>query len=186
MEGPMDGIKGDLTAINIERGRDHGLPPYVKFRELCGAGEANFFTDLLTTTTQVNIKKLKQVYATVKDIDLFPGGLTEFPAEGSAIGFTYTCLLTRMFKILREGDRFWYERSNSVGFTLPQLDEIRKTSLARVYCDNTASIIFIQPKVFRPQTNKFGDNPATDCDNLSMVDLEKFKKEPEESNGRCG
>ena len=186
MEGPMDGIKGDLTAINIERGRDHGLPPYVKFRELCGAGEANFFTDLLTTTTQVNIKKLKQVYATVKDIDLFPGGLTEFPAEGSAIGFTYTCLLTGMFKKLRDGDRFWYERGNSVGFTLPQLDEIRKTSLARVYCDNTASIIFIQPKVFRPQTNKLGDNPATDCDNLSMVDLEKFKKEPEESNGRCG
>lgn len=140
----------------------------------------------MTTTTQVNINKLKQVYATVLDIDLFPGGLLEFPAKGSAVGFTYTCLLTEMFKRLRFGDRFWYERGNSVGFTLAQLDEIRKASLARVYCDNTASVIFIQPKVFVPKTNKFGDNPVTDCDFLPMPDLEVFKKEPEESNGRCG
>lgn len=33
----------DLGTINIQRGRDHGLPPYVKFRHLCGMTPATSF-----------------------------------------------------------------------------------------------------------------------------------------------
>lgn len=182
IEGPdINGTVGDLTAINIQRGRDHGLPPYVVFRELCGAGKAKFFPDLLTTTTQKNINNLKSVYLTVKDIDLFPGGITESPVEGSQMGFTYTCLMTKQFFNLRFGDRFWYERNNpETGFTIEQLDQIRHTSLARVYCDNNNSVFFIQGKAFRPKTGKSGDNPVVDCDFLPMVDLEPFVEKKEE------
>lgn len=182
IEGPtIDGIIGDLTAINIQRGRDHGLPPYIFFRELCGGGLAKKFPDLLDTTPQESIDNLKEVYATTFDIDLFAGGLTENPVDGSAMGFTYTCLMLKQFSNLRIGDRFWYERYNHVtGFTMEQLDEIRHSSLARVLCDNNQRLFFVQGKAFSPATGKSGDNPLVDCDLLPMINLEVFKEKKEE------
>ena len=42
-----DGNLGvDLVALNLQRGRDHGLPGYVKYRDICKVGRANSFDDL--------------------------------------------------------------------------------------------------------------------------------------------
>lgn len=36
----------DLFAFNIQRGRDHGLPPYYKWREICHLPPAANFTQM--------------------------------------------------------------------------------------------------------------------------------------------
>ena len=178
IEGPtIDGIVGDLPAINCQRGRDHGLPGYTAYREALGGGPAIFFTDLLTTIPQERINILKSVYAVAKDIDLFAGALQEFPLNGSVLGFTFTKIITRQFRDVRVGDRFWYETNNTdIGFTQAQLAEIRKSSIARVICDNTDGVNFIQPKAFLPRTSRSGGNPLFRCRSLDFVNLKLFSE----------
>ncbi len=36
----------DLASINIQRGRDHGIPSYKKYAEMCGLGPINDWADL--------------------------------------------------------------------------------------------------------------------------------------------
>jgi peroxidase len=37
----------DLFAINIQRGRDHGIPPYFKWREICNLSPIADFKDMV-------------------------------------------------------------------------------------------------------------------------------------------
>lgn len=39
----------DLLSYDIQRGRDTGLPPYNKMRQLCGLPVAKSFSDLIDT-----------------------------------------------------------------------------------------------------------------------------------------
>jgi peroxidase len=47
------------------------------------------------------------------------------------------------------GDRFWYENGGfESSFTLAQLQQIRRLTLARILCDNLDGIDTLQPFVF--------------------------------------
>ncbi|CAH3199101.1 unnamed protein product, partial [Porites evermanni] len=142
-------IFGDLMAINIQRGRDHGLPGYTKYREVLGLGAVNSFDDLSDTFSSEQIARFKLVYKNVKDGDIFPLSISEVPMNGSVLGSVNTHIILKQFGKFRSGDRFWYERDDHLtGFTLQQLDEIRKVTLARVMCDNLDGATRIQPWVF--------------------------------------
>ena len=95
----------DLGALNIQRGRDHGLPSYNKWREFCGLTAARDFTDLSGEISSAVVQKLKLLYIHVEEIDLFVGGILEDLVPGGRLGPTFTCIIRTQFQRLRDGDR---------------------------------------------------------------------------------
>ncbi|XP_046571246.1 peroxidasin-like [Haliotis rubra] len=103
----------DVAALNIQRGRDHGLPPYTVWRTFCGMPVAGNFDDLINTThSNATVNKLRMAYDDVHDIDLFSGAISEEHVSGGLVGPTFACLLGQQFQALKEGDRYWFEEDN--------------------------------------------------------------------------
>ena len=167
-------IFGDLMAINIQRGRDHGLPGYAHYREVLGLGAVNSFDDLLGSFTPEQLAKFKEEYKNVKDIDCFPAAISENPMDGSVLGSVNTHIILKQMGKFRSGDRFWYERDDHLtAFTLKQLDEIRKVTMARVMCDNLDGATRIQRWVFKTIKSR---RSVVDCADLDYVDLKEFSQ----------
>ena len=140
-------------------------------------GKPLTFSDLAADKriTPEQTARLEKAYTNVIDIDLFAGAMSEIPEPGSAMGPTFTCLLGNQFKKLRSGDRFWYERDDpTIGFTLEQLSEIRKATLAKVICDNADNVKKVQKQVFI-SPSQGSSNPTVHCDDLQFVNLNVFK-----------
>lgn len=124
----------DLVALNIQRGRDHGLPSYNEVRRKLEGLEPK--TDFLKVTNSLKLQsKLADVYGNIDTVDVYIGGLAEDPVSGSMLGELFHKIVTLQFEALRDGDRFWYQR------TLSQ-NELRKmekegTRLADIIRRNT-------------------------------------------------
>lgn len=103
----------DLGSINIQRGRDHGLPSYNAWRKYCNLTVANTFNDTRHEIKNEKIRtKLKEVYGHPDNVDLWVGAAAEQILPLSKVGPTFQCLLIEQFRRLRDGDRFYYEVNN--------------------------------------------------------------------------
>ncbi|XP_047638684.1 peroxidasin homolog isoform X3 [Phacochoerus africanus] len=157
----------DLAAINIQRGRDHGIPPYHDFRAYCNLSAAHTFEGLKNEIKNPEIReKLRRLYGSPLNIDLFPALMVEDLVPGSRLGPTLMCLLSTQFKRLRDGDRLWYE--NPGVFSPAQLTQIKQTSLARILCDNADNITRVQRDVFRVAEFPHG---YSSCAEVPRMDL---------------
>ncbi|XP_070924353.1 probable oxidoreductase PXDNL isoform X3 [Macaca nemestrina] len=137
----------DSAATIIQRGRDHGIPPYVDFRVFCNLTSVKNFEDLQNEIKDSEIRqKLRKLYGSPGDIDLWPALMVEDLIPGTRVGPTLMCLFVTQFQRLRDGDRFWYE--NPGVFTPAQLTQLKQASLGRVLCDNGDSIQQVQADVF--------------------------------------
>jgi hypothetical protein len=132
----------DLAVLNIARGRDLGLGTLNETRAALGLDPYTDFSQITTDTATV--EALREVYATVDDIDLWTGGLAEGHQDGSFIGPTFGKIITDQFVALRDGDRFWYENQ---GFDAETLAEIQSTSLSDIILRNTDTQ-YLQEDVF--------------------------------------
>ncbi len=170
------GKRWSLPALNIQRGRDHGLPSYNHYRELCGLKRALRFKDLDNIRPEF-LEKLKEVYKGPDDVDLFGGLFSEYPVEDGMLGFTASCIVGKTFRDLKYGDRFYYENGNNIDtrFTLKQLNQIRKITFSRILCDNT-NIDKVQGLAFLLADRKL--NPYVNCADIEEMDLSAAWEDP--------
>uniref|UniRef100_K1PPM0 Chorion peroxidase n=1 Tax=Magallana gigas TaxID=29159 RepID=K1PPM0_MAGGI len=162
----------DLGALNIQRGREHGLPPYNAFRAFCGRRPAYHFTagvhGGLEDHTPQNAANLARVYRSPHDIDLYAGAISETPVRGGILGPTFSCLLAYQFSLYKHGDRFWYENNDHenprAAFTQDQLAQIKGITHAKVLCsvlkDDHGDISY-QARLFKRQHQE--RNPRIPC-----------------------
>uniref|UniRef100_A0A8C5CX67 Peroxidasin n=2 Tax=Gadus morhua TaxID=8049 RepID=A0A8C5CX67_GADMO len=161
----------DLAAMNVQRGRDHGIPPYNDYRTFCNLTSAQSFEDLRNEIKNPSVReKLQRLYGTPLNIDLFPALMAEDLVPGSRLGPTLMCLLSAQFKRLRDGDRFWYE--NPGVFSPAQLTQLKQASLSRVLCDNGDNITRIQQDVFSVAELPHGYGS---CDDVPKIDLRMWQ-----------
>lgn len=168
-----------MAAINIQRGRDHGLPAYTEWREPCGLSPINNWHALEKVVGPNSLQRIKSGYRHVEDIDLFVGGLAERPVVGGLVGPTFACIIAQQFSNLRKGDRFWYENGGfQSSFTPAQLQFIRQVSFAQVVC-NAIGGGTLQPHIFLPHTVRTNGRVLCGEGSLASIDLRAWlEKDP--------
>lgn len=158
----------DLVSLNIQRGRDHALPSYnhylhlnerhvkKEFSHFGAVVSSNFYFNKrirwYTTSLQVS-PKLADLYDHPDDVDLYVGGILETPIPGAVVGETFAEIISDQFARLKGGDRYFYSEgphTNPGHFTLPQLEEIQKITLAGLLCANANDrhSFHVQPQAF--------------------------------------
>ena len=105
--GPPGSGGFDLASLNIQRGRDHGIPHYNALRSMAGLSPVASFGEISSDASVV--AGLASVYSDVDSIDPWVGLLAEDHAPGAMVGPTLSMILGDQFARLRNGDRFWYE-----------------------------------------------------------------------------
>jgi hypothetical protein len=138
----------DLPALNIQRGRDHGLPDYNTIRAAYGLAPANAIDDI--TSNPEAQAALEALYCDagvcdLSDIDVWVAALAEDHLPGAAVGELITVGLVDQFTRARDGDRFWYRNDPNLSpDDIAWLESIQLSDLIRW---NT-SITNLQPNVF--------------------------------------
>uniref|UniRef100_A0A673JIP2 Eosinophil peroxidase n=1 Tax=Sinocyclocheilus rhinocerous TaxID=307959 RepID=A0A673JIP2_9TELE len=165
------GLPLDLAALNLQRGRDHGLQGYSAWRELCGLFAPANESDLAGILGNVVLaRKLLHLYGTAKNIDVWVGAISEPALPGGRVGPLLACLIAKQFKALRDGDRFWWQ--NEGVFSSVQRDALRTTSLSRIICDNT----HIRLVPFDPFAHTLHPDDLLPCTRIGYMNLSAWRE----------
>nr|KAF6308580.1 thyroid peroxidase [Myotis myotis] len=165
----------DLASLNLQRGRDHGLPGYNAWREFCGLPRLHTQADLGSVIANGSVAdRIMRLYQHPDNVDVWLGGLAEDLLPGARTGPLFACLIGRQMKALRDGDRFWWEHGGV--FTEAQRRELGTHSLSRVICDNTG-LSRVPADAFRAATFP---QDFTPCEGIPGLSLEAWREAPPE------
>ncbi|CAF0903321.1 unnamed protein product [Adineta steineri] len=160
----------DIVAINICRAREHGIPGYNAFRELCGLRRASRFEDFADTMGPANAAKLQSIYDHPEDVDLFIGMNHENHVPGGLVGPVSACIIGTQFRNLKYGDRLFYKHEGQ--FTPEQLTAINKYTYNCFICHST-DIEKVALNPFKPPNDQ--TNPLGLCSECPAFDFNSWR-----------
>jgi peroxidase len=143
--GPPGAGGLDLAALDIQRGRDHGLPNYNILRKAYGLERVTSFAQI-SSDPEIQAK-LQQLFGTVDNIDPFVGALAEDHLPGSSVGPLVQALVSNQFTRLRDGDRFFYTTDAFLQSDVRKVLDVEHVSLSKVIKWNTG-VTGLQSNVF--------------------------------------
>lgn len=140
----------DLAALNIQRGRDHGLPLYNEARKAYGLRPHRNFSDV--TKNRSRRRCLQQMYGSPDAMDLWVGALSEDHAPGASMGPLLIAILTEQFSRTMNGDKFYYENDPAMASkAMRSIMDVSKVKLSDIIRRNTraqvrrgSNVFFIQ------------------------------------------
>uniref|UniRef100_A0A182PU29 Uncharacterized protein n=1 Tax=Anopheles epiroticus TaxID=199890 RepID=A0A182PU29_9DIPT len=163
----------DVLALDIQRGRDHGLARYADYYALCNGKPVGGWTDLERVLKPDDLEIMRASYASVQDVDLIVGAIAERPTTGATVGPTLSCLIREQIdNSLAEMDDERGDAGNEPALIkADRLDGVlAEYSAARFMCD-TAQIERVQRDIFRVPSV---DNPQIRCAQLPALDLARL------------
>jgi len=142
--GPPGSGGFDLVSLNIQRGRDHGLPDYNTLRIAAGLPPARSFRDI-SSSPDLMVSLADAYEFDINNVDAWVGMLAEDHVPGASVGPTMHAIMKMQFEALRDSDRFWFERNLSA----TELQRINGTRLSDVIRRNTTiTVDHIEKDVF--------------------------------------
>ncbi len=133
----------DLPAININRGRERGIPSFQKIREVLGLPRYTFHGEI--NPSPAVFGNLQLLYLDISEIDAWVGLMAEKPVPGALFGETLLRVMEDQFTALRDGDRFFY--LNDPVLTDADKEWIQRATFRDVIMYNTG-IKLMQDNVF--------------------------------------
>ncbi len=141
--GPPGAGGLDLAALNINRGRERGLPDYNTARVDFGLPAVESFATL-TNNPWLN-QILEGVYGDINNMDSWVGFLGENHMSDALFGESVMTIMEVQFTNLRDGDRFYYESDS--GLSAEEITEIKDTRFIEVILRNSG-VAELQENVF--------------------------------------
>jgi hypothetical protein len=126
----------DLAALNIQRGRDHGLADYNSVRKAYGLKKRNNWEEI-TSDSELQMFLAEKAYSDIDDIDPWVAGLAEDKVPGAIVGEMFHAIITDQFVRLRDGDRFYYLNDPFFNSNPDLLNRVENTMLSDIIRRNT-------------------------------------------------
>ena len=164
--GPPGAGGLDLASININRGRERGLPDFNTVRQNFGLSPFQFFQQI--TSDAAVFTRLLNLYTDINDIDPWVGMLAEERMPGALFGETIMEIMMYQFGVLRDGDRFYYE--NDPILSAAEKDIIKNTTFHDIIMRNTG-IVLMQDEVFKAMPhNEICGNMTSTINGVVMME----------------